>query len=104
MAWLQTGDRPLSEPIVTQFTDANVLHLGGWVKIAVLKTMAILTDFKVRRSILQSEPKKHNRSQRALLPIPHANVCSDDMRSTYKVELRRNPYNTKVISNSYIIQ
>ena len=28
MAWLRTGDKPLPEPMVTQFTDAYMRHLG----------------------------------------------------------------------------
>ena len=33
MAWCLTGDRPLPEPMLTQFTDAYMRHLGGrWVK------------------------------------------------------------------------
>ena len=26
MAWRRTGDKPLSEPMLTQFTDAYMLH------------------------------------------------------------------------------
>ena len=32
MAWRQIGDKPLSKPILTRFTDAYMRHLGGWVK------------------------------------------------------------------------
>ena len=32
MAWRQTGDKPLSEPMLTQFTDAYMRHQGEWVK------------------------------------------------------------------------
>ena len=29
MAWRRTGDKPLSEPMLTQFTDAYMRHYGG---------------------------------------------------------------------------
>ena len=29
MAWRRSGDKPLSEPMFTQFTDAYMGHLGG---------------------------------------------------------------------------
>ena len=29
MAWHQIGDKPLSLPMLTQFTDAYMWHLGG---------------------------------------------------------------------------
>ena len=29
MAWRQTGDKPLPEPMMTRFTDAYMLHKGG---------------------------------------------------------------------------
>ena len=33
MAWRRIGDKPLSESILTRFTDAYMRHLGGrWVK------------------------------------------------------------------------
>ena len=28
MAWRQTGDKPIPEPMLTQFTDAYMRHLG----------------------------------------------------------------------------
>ena len=31
MAWRETGDRPLLEPILTQFTEAYMRHKGRWV-------------------------------------------------------------------------
>ena len=33
MSRCQTGDKPLSEPMLTQFTYANMRHKGGWVEI-----------------------------------------------------------------------
>ena len=33
MAWRRIGDKPLSEPIMTQFTDAYMRYWGGWVKL-----------------------------------------------------------------------
>ena len=32
VAWCGTGDRPLSEPILTQFTYMYMRHYGIWVK------------------------------------------------------------------------
>ena len=32
MAWCQTSDRPLSEPMLSQFTDIYVALVGRWVK------------------------------------------------------------------------
>ena len=32
MAWRRTGDKPLPEPMLTQFTDAYICHMGRWVK------------------------------------------------------------------------
>ena len=29
MAWRRIGDKPLSEPMLTQFTDAYMRHYGG---------------------------------------------------------------------------
>ena len=29
MAWYRSGDKPLSEPMLTQFIDAYMQHLGG---------------------------------------------------------------------------
>ena len=41
MAWRQTGDKALTEPMLTQFIDAHMRHLGwdelthwGWTKMA----------------------------------------------------------------------
>ena len=31
MAWCRTGEKPLPEPMLTQFTDAYMGHLGRWV-------------------------------------------------------------------------
>ena len=31
MAWRRTGDKPLSEPMLTRFTDAYMRHKGRWV-------------------------------------------------------------------------
>ena len=30
MAWCRTGDKPLPEPMLTQFTDAYMRHWRGW--------------------------------------------------------------------------
>ena len=32
MAWHQIGNKPLPEPMLIQFTDAYMRHLGRWVK------------------------------------------------------------------------
>ena len=37
MAWRRIGDKPLSEPMLTQFTDAYVRHQGRWVKTLTLE-------------------------------------------------------------------
>ena len=34
MAWRRTGDKPLPEPMITQFTDAYMRHQGRWVDMA----------------------------------------------------------------------
>ena len=31
MTWRRIGDKPLSEPMLTRFTDAYMLHYGRWV-------------------------------------------------------------------------
>ena len=31
MAWCWTGNKPLHEPMLTQFTDTYMQHKGGWV-------------------------------------------------------------------------
>ena len=31
MVWRRTGDKPLPEPVMTQFSDAYMRHQGGWV-------------------------------------------------------------------------
>ena len=33
MAWCRVGGKPLTEKILTQFTDAYMRHWGGWVQI-----------------------------------------------------------------------
>ena len=35
MAWRRTGDKPLSEPMLTQFTDAFMRHQGRWVNMCL---------------------------------------------------------------------
>ena len=35
MAWNQTGNKPLSELMLTQFTDAYIWHKGRWVKLTL---------------------------------------------------------------------
>ena len=32
MAWRRKDDKPLSEPMLTRFTEAYMRHKGGWVK------------------------------------------------------------------------
>ena len=32
MAWHRTGDKALHEPMLTQYTDAYLWHMGRWVK------------------------------------------------------------------------
>ena len=36
MAWRSTGDKPLPESMLTQFTDAYMRHYGRWVKWVIL--------------------------------------------------------------------
>ena len=35
MAWRRTGDKPLPEPMLTQFTDAYMRHWGRWVNLSI---------------------------------------------------------------------
>ena len=35
VAWRRTGDKPLPELMMTQFTDAYMRHQGRWVKSSV---------------------------------------------------------------------
>ena len=44
MAWRRIGDKPLSELILTQFTNAYMRHQGGMSCIRVLVTTCDLTE------------------------------------------------------------
>ena len=37
MTGRRTGDKPLSEPMLTQFTDSNMQHKGRWVNVIGLR-------------------------------------------------------------------
>ena len=59
VAWHRTGDKPLFEPTLTQFSDAIRRHWGRWDKYKGLKTILLRTKYYVNftwigRSIILS--------------------------------------------------
>ena len=46
MAWRRKGDKPLSKPMLTRFTDAHVRHWGRWVK--KICSILFIERFKIR--------------------------------------------------------
>ena len=41
MAWRWSGDKPLSEPMLTLFTDSYMLHFGRWIDMMLLKRFVV---------------------------------------------------------------
>ena len=45
MAWRRTGDKTLSEPMRTQFTEAYMLHQGKMSEAFSLRPLSIVSAF-----------------------------------------------------------
>ena len=45
MAWRRTGDKPVPEPVLIQFTDAYMRHKGRWVNISNHKQNILYTPW-----------------------------------------------------------
>ena len=63
MAWLRPGDKPLLEPMLTQFTDAYMRHYGRWVVplvmgIATFRTLRYQRDCTGLRSPCKKCPRR----------------------------------------------
>ena len=53
MAWRWTGDKPLPEPMLIQFTDAYIRHEGGgvWVKPYEQLDGLMLSGLRIKTSL-----------------------------------------------------
>ena len=61
MAWCRTGDKPLPEPRLTQFTDAYMRHYRGrWVKIFTCRGQGLIcTSHPIIWLLMTWQCKKH---------------------------------------------
>ena len=51
MAWNQTDNKPLSELMLTQFTDTYIWHKGRWVKLTLTLLRMHICQFRLHHSI-----------------------------------------------------
>ena len=68
MAWRRIGNKPLSESIMTQFTDAYMQHLGG---DELIQTLTQMTQHYVTNlgQHFSTQPRRHNTTLQILVHI-----------------------------------